>query len=540
LWWPLPTLTTGARTATLSAALAAGLIASAVLYTYQLDRVPAFLTLDEAHFSVHAESLARTGRNLNGQLLPPLISLEDPEGEQFTLPWGTTYYLPFGMYLIAGALQILPLTEATVRTPSALLGGAINVALIFAVALALFRNRPAAVASAAVLALTPANVILSRQALDSVCQPPFILGALWCLATYVRKPDPRLALAAGVILGCGVYAYITSVIFMPFYLALFWFIGWRAGVLDRRAIALSIAGFVAALLPMALWLLAHPDAARSLQMQYNRADPGSATLMQALSGGGLGAALADTIRIYWSYFDPGFLFVQGGNARSLSTGETGVFLAPVAVLALIGLYDLRRHRLVQLLLIIGLFASPIPAVIKGAPYAIQRASGLLIFVCLFAGAGLAALAASRRGIARAGAVVLVILAAYEFTGFYRDYHSRYRIGSGRAYDPTAFRVVAEIVINADAERAAAEIYLPNNFYDAGAKWRFYTLKHERAPLWHRTKYFADPSALDAAPADAIAVVPQAGEQVALPQGWTTIGVARDLAGEPTAAVVRRR
>ena len=92
--------------------LGAGLIASALVYTYQLDRVPAYLTLDEAHFSVHAASLAQTGRNLNGDLLPPLISLDDPEGEPMDLPWGSTYYLPFGMYLIAGALQVLPLDEA--------------------------------------------------------------------------------------------------------------------------------------------------------------------------------------------------------------------------------------------------------------------------------------------------------------------------------------------------------------------------------------------------------------------------------------------
>src|SRR6187399_1127607 len=124
--------------------LCAGLAASAALYTYQLDSVPAYLTLDEAHFAVHAASLAETGRNLNGQILPPLISLEDPEGEPFNLPWGTTYYLPFGMYLIAAALKVLPMTESAVRAPIAVLGGVINVALIFVVALALFRNRVAA------------------------------------------------------------------------------------------------------------------------------------------------------------------------------------------------------------------------------------------------------------------------------------------------------------------------------------------------------------------------------------------------------------
>ena len=520
--------------------MCAGLIASAAIYTYRLDRVPAYLTLDEAHFSVHAASIAQTGRNLNGQLLPPLISLDDPEGEPFSLPWGTTYYLPVGIYLIAGALQVSPLTEATVRTPSALLGGVINVALVFAVGLALFRNPLAAAGSAAVLMLTPANLIISRQALDSVCQPPFILGGLWCLATYLRKPDPRVAGLAGVIFGCGIYAYVTSVLFMPFYLALFWFISWRAGVLDRRAIVWSIAGSAMALLPMGLWLAAHPEAARSLQMQYNRADPGSATLMQTLATGGAIAAVADTIRIYWSYFDPSFLFVHGGNARNLSTGDIGVVLWPVAVLAPIGVYVLRRSPLVRLLLVIGLLAAPLPAAIKGSPYAIQRASGLLIYLSLLAGAGLAAMALSTRALARAGAALLAFLMAFQFAVFCVEYHEDYRVRSSRAYDPTSFRDVAALIISSDGEQAATVVYLPTNFYDVGAKWRFYTLKHDRPALWLRTQYFGDISALVAAPPNSIAVIPQTDAPATLPDGWAIIDVVKNLMGEPTAAVVRRQ
>lgn len=538
---PLPTVISRAVG---GAFLCAGLVTSAALYTCQLDRVPAYLTLDEAHFSVHAASLAATGRNLNGQILPPLISLDDPEGEPFNLPWGETYYLSFGFYLIAGALQVLPLTEAAVRMPSALLGGAINVALIFVASLLLFRSRLAAAASAMVLALAPANVIISRQALDSVCQPLFVLGGLCCLGAYLRKPDPRLALAAGLILGSGIYAYVTSVVFMPFYLALFWLVGWRASARDRpfdvargkRAVLYSIGGFALALLPMALWLVAHPEAARSLQIQYNRADPGSATLMQTLASHGVARALGETLHIYWSYFDPTFLFIQGGNARTLSTGEAGVFLFPVAVLAPIGVAALGRNRPVRLLILAGLFAAPLPAVIKGAPYAIQRASGLLIFISLLAGAGLAFLAMSNRAIARASAAIVVALMAWQFAGFYRDYHTTYRLRSAQAYDATAFRDVAALVIDGDRERAVDAVYMPTNFYDAGAKWRFYTHKHDRASLWRRTTYFSDPAALAAAPPRTIAVLPAPATP---PAGWTTIGVATSLGGEPTATVIRR-
>ena len=519
--------------------LCTGLLASAAVYTHRLDRVPAYLTLDESHFSVHAASLAQSGRNLNGHLLPPLISLEDPEGEKFDLPWGTTYYLSFGMYLIAAVLKVLPISEAAVRLPSALLGGVVNVALIFMVALTLFRSRVAAAGAAMALALSPANVIISRQALDSVCQPAFVLGALWCLASYVRKPDPRIALACGFILGCGVYVYITSIIFMPFYLAVFWFISWRAGVLERRTILYSLAGFIAALLPMTIWLMAHPEVAYSLQIQYNRADPGSPTLMEVAAERGAAAAIANTINVYWSYFDPSFLFVEGGNARSLSTGRDGVFVLPVAVLALIGLYRLREHRTACLLIAIGLLASPLPAVIKGAPFQIQRASGLLIYISLLAGLGLASLVEGRRALVRAGAGVLTAIVVVMFALFYRGYHGEYRTASALSYDPTAFSEAVRLIMESDRERSATAVYLPTGFYDVSAKWRFYTLKHQRPALWQRTEYFSDVAALAAAPADSIAVVPQNQAAFTPPPSWTTVGVTTRLDGEPTAAVIRR-
>lgn len=515
-----------------------GIAVSAAIYTHGLDRVPAYLSLDEAHFAVHAASLAESGRNLNGQILPPLISLEDPEGEPFDLPWGTTYYLPFGMYIIAAALKVLPLSEAAVRTPSALLGGVINVALIFAVALALFRNRLAAAASAVALSMAPAHVIISRQAIDSVCQMPFVLGGLWCIGAHLQKPDPRIALAAGAILGCGVYAYVTSIVFMPFYLALFWFAAWYAGILDRGAVAWSTAGFVVAVLPLAFWLAFHPEAVRSLQMQYNRADPGSVTLMNAFASGGIRAAAGEAIRIYWSYFDPSFLFVVGGNARNLSTGNVGVFLLPVAVLAPLGFYYLRGHGIVRLLVVIGLLAAPLPAVIKGSPYAVQRASGLLIYVSLLAGFGLASLAVSTRAMARAGAAVLVVLMTWQFASFYREYHGNYRNYSAPAYDPTAFREAAESIIASDRERAVDAVYMPAGYYDAGAKWHFYTLKHDRLTLWRRTRYFKDRSELDAAPSSGMALLPQGFG--APPEGWETIQLVQNAGGEPIAAVIRRR
>src|SRR4030095_8539632 len=132
----------------------------------------------------------------------------------------------------------------------------------------------------------------------------------------------------------------------------------------------------------------------------------------------------------------------------------------------------------------------------------------------------------------------VVLTAWQFANFYREYQGRYRIMWAHAYDPTAFRDAAESIIENDRARAAEAVYLPAGFYDAGAKWRFYTLKHDRPGLWRRTRYFKDLSELNTAPSGVIALLPHGNG--ATPEAWETIRLLKDAGGEPIAAVIRRR
>ena len=146
---------------------------------------------------------------------------------------------------------------------------------------------------------------------------------------------------------------------------------------------------------------------------------------------------------------------------------------------------------------------------------------------------------SKRPVQRIAAASLVVAMFWQFGGFYRRYHGGYRIASGFSYDPTAFRGAAELIIETARSTDVAAVYLPLNFYDVGAKWRFYTQKHQQPGLWQRTRFFSGPSELAAAPSDTLAVLPQAGEDTPVPAQWTTLGVIRNLGGEPTAAVIRK-
>ena len=48
------------------------------------------------------------------------------------------------------------------------------------------------------------------------------------------------------------------------------------------------------------------------------------------------------------------------------------------------------------------------------------------------------------------------------------------------------------------------------------------------------------SALAAAPPNSIAVLPATSASAGPPEGWTTVGVVKNLMGEPTSVVIRRQ
>ena len=90
-------------------------------------------------------------------------------------------------------LKVAPLTEASVRIPTAVIG-ILDVFLIYAVARRLFHGPLYPALAALILALSPAHFIFSRQALDYICPLPFVLGWLWCLLASLQNGQ-RLAVA---------------------------------------------------------------------------------------------------------------------------------------------------------------------------------------------------------------------------------------------------------------------------------------------------------------------------------------------------------
>lgn len=522
------------RRATRIALGALVITALAGLASYRLDDSPAYLNLDEAHFGNHGHSLARTAADLNGNRLPLFISLEDPLGDRPTLQWGTTWYHPYGFYLIASSLLVAPVSEWSIRLPIALIA-LLDVWLIYLVALRWFESRVAAVVAAALLAMTPAHVILSRLALDYLLPLPCALAWLLAISSLMRHPDRRHAAITGLVLGLGCYSYVSSWLMMPLYLAVTSYVLFR---LRHRDLLIPVLGaFALAMLPLVVWVAFHPAMPGNILAQYQVGETRPSVLRAVITGSGVAGAWRSAINAYWSYFDPSFLFVTGGSSRLVSTGTIGVWPFGVAILLLLSVPGTLRSIATPqtAILAAGLLLAPLPAALKGEPFAIQRAITILPFGILIA-------TGSLRGVTswlgRAIVVVALVSVPFQFSGFLEDYFGAYRVRAAHAVDPTSFRDTAEALIARAAGRQDAVILLPTPLYDVSAKWRFYCTKHGALDLLPRTRYFSGRlSELSDVGGPNVFVVIDAEPQ---PLGdWRVVAEPRDITGDAPLRVVQR-
>jgi 4-amino-4-deoxy-L-arabinose transferase-like glycosyltransferase len=518
--------------------------AAAALYGHRLGEVPPYAGLDEAHFAVHAHSLATTGRDLNGSLLPLFVNLEDPLGDRPQLAWGATWYHPLGFYLIAAALTVLPMDEWAIRLPFVLIG-LLNVILIYATARRWYGDRWVGLTAAALLLLSPAHFILSRLALDYLLPLPFTLGWLLALIVLMRDPSRRTAMVTGLILGAGCFSYVSSWLIMPIYLLITIVVTMRS--IGRRDLLMPLVlGFALPVLALVPWFVAHPAMPGNLIAQYQAGETRTSVLTAIATWRDVPAALRDALATYWSYFNPSFLFVTGGVSRMVSTGSIGVWPLGMAVLLIVAIERLVRvsPAATTMVLIAGLLTAPLPAALKGEPFAIQRAIGLLPFGVLLAAGALVNLRGTRHFIEITVIAIALISIPLQFSGFLEDYYGDYRPRSARALDSTAFRETAEFLIARTARGQEPAIAITAPLYDVSAKWRFYCTKAGRESWLERTRYFGGPVRVLtdlALPAGSLAVVETAVvDAQGVPGGWVRLAAPPSLFGETPLTILERQ
>ena len=512
------------------------LAVTTALYLYGLDRAPVYVGGDEAHFADGGYTIAKSGRNVNGDQFPLFFNLADPLGDPVKMPWGDTWYHPMLFYLIAAVLKIGSFTDATVRLPTALIGGLLTPWLVYLAARRMRFGFSGALAAAICIALTPAHFIMSRQALDYTLVVPFAATWVWLLADYLDTRRIRTALLMGIVLGVGCFSYIASWGVMPFLLAVSWLAIWRSSAGWPRAVLASGAGFAPAPIILIIWLSYHPTVLPDTLERYRVLE----THRPPEDQGRL-ANLSAAAPFYASYFGWTFLFRVGAPNITMSTGLTGVFLLPVAMLFPIGLFALGRRRdpVPSWPIIAGLAFAPMPAAMSGHVDAIQRALMMLPMVSLVVGAGFGALWRSQVPWFRAGAIVAVAAAPLQLVPFIEDYFTMHRQRSAFYFDSVAFGGVTDHVTQIDRVPA---VFLSRDLDSGGARWRFHLTRAGRQDLLARTFYFTDIGEAAVAPAGSRLVMYVANTviaQLTADGAWEVEAIVRDVDQREAAAILHK-
>jgi 4-amino-4-deoxy-L-arabinose transferase-like glycosyltransferase len=515
---------------------------TSVLYASRLDVAPFYLGGDEAQFASHAHAIAHTGRDLNGTRLPLFVRIGDP-----LVPNNSTqiWYQPMLFYAVALGFTAFPVTEWSVRLPTVLIG-IFDVFLVYAIGRRILPNGYYALLAALMLALTPAHFLMCRQALDYVCPLPFALGWLWCLVTFHRTGRPWVMLAAGLILGLGLFSHISSWMVMPMLLALTLTTLWPSRQATRAPGILACAGFVMPLLLVVPWLWANPQAMADTLARYRLQDGRSLTLLERAGLAG-SFDLGQRVSLYWDYFNPSFLFFSGGANPTQATHRAGVFLLAAGVFLAFGVYAIwRRRSAIPLAVLLIFAAAPAPIVLTLPPaagYSVARAMMLVPFGILIAGFGVVFLVEHRRRAVRVAAVLLLLSLPLQFVYFARDYFMDYQVRAAPRFDPIGVRELAVQVAALDDAARLPGVFLNHDLDDKSVRWRFYLLKIGRIDLWDRTGVFNaegfDPRSV---PSNSLLVlyandphVPRLVASGACSLVMTVTG----MAGTPSAAVLRR-
>lgn len=484
-------------------------IAGGWLYLSRLGDVPAYVMHDEAQGALQAHSIATTGRDLSGRMLP--LYFTEPE-----FPPGRD---PALIYFSALAYQVLPFSEAGIRIPTASIA-VLNVILVFVVARRLFNSVPMGLVAAALMLLTPVHFIRGRMNLSPLYTIPFILVWLWLFLRFAAAPTLRRVVAAAVTLGIACYSYLAAVVMMPLYLLGTLAVAWRR--LGLPAVIKAGIAFALTLLPMLLWYATHPERNQQIVSAYQ---------LDATTR----SPLARWVGLYWSFFDPSFLFVTGDTSVMNSTRNAGLFPMAFAVLLPIGLVALlRTQQPVQMAIAAGFITAPLVSIISGA-VEMNRIMFVIPFGVLTAAYGAWTLLRSQRLGARVVAGLLLVTVPIQFASLYANYTGPYRLASASWFAGSAREGVRAAMDQ--AQGTSGPVYISSHIDWVHRIWRFYAISDGRMEMIARATYVPAPPD-DSAPGSLYLCAADAAGCGAS-STWQRVAAVTSIDGTRTFNVLRR-
>ena len=360
---------------------------------------------DEAALSYNAYSIATTGRDEDGAVMP-----------LFFRSYGD-YKSPLYPYLLAAVFRVSGPHKEVARAFSAILGAA-AVLLLGLLATRLTGRAVVGVVVVVLAGLTPWLFELGRVALEVATQPLLLTLLLIVLHGSWRRRTwtAREGVLVGVLLGLLLYSYTGNRLLAPLLaaaLAVF------AGRERRRWLVAAWATFAAFLLLLGSYALRHPG---TITARY-----GATTI--AREGHSHAWVVMQAVANWFHDIDPWFWATSGDPAPYVHNGGYGSLFAAVVALAVVGVFIVltrKRDDLWWRYVLVATLIAPIPAALTVDRHNAIRLAALPVLSIVLAVPALDALLVDPRRSPLAAAVtaVLAVAVGVQFLQFLHAYRVR--------------------------------------------------------------------------------------------------------------------
>lgn len=162
------------------------------------------LNQDEAMRGYDAYSLLKTGKDHRGNPWPIYFEGFSDRRDNST---------PLYVYSAIPSVAIFGLTPFATRLPAVVMG-LISILFTYLLAKELFRDKSIALVSAALIAISPWHILISRFGVENITIPLFTSISLWCFLRGMRG-NKLSFIISGALFGFSLYGYSPIKLFIP-------------------------------------------------------------------------------------------------------------------------------------------------------------------------------------------------------------------------------------------------------------------------------------------------------------------------------------
>lgn len=410
------------------------LLLGALLRLFKLGEVPPGITLDEMGYIFNSYSIAHSGKNVFGQLLPFLTWMV-PNGFPF---------MPVPIYLSAPIFWVLDLTSTSARLISAILG-IIDIYLLYFLVNQVFKNKSLALLSAFFLVISPWHLHFARSAYDHNYALFFYLLGIVLFIHEIKKS--RLPLFSTISFLIAVSSYRgMSIIALPLFVLLFWY-GWQVLLAKRRQLTVFLVGvlfIISSLLFVSLRygdpytaegkaIFISPQIQPAIQKQIQEAE-GPLFLRRIFLNKPL--YVINTFREnYLKGYSFDFLFLHTEGSQIYSIWPRGRVYFIDLIFIILGItYLFKNYRKEALFVTVLFLVSGLPGAVGGSPFSARNflmsiilpiftAGGVLFFYNL----------KTFKNYKKILTVIFILVYSYALSSYLFDYYLRYPKIGGEAW-----------------------------------------------------------------------------------------------------------